>query len=224
MTEVTVRIVHDFICPWCFIGQKNMQSIASTWADKYKISVEFSSYFLNEKIPRETGMSAEKYVEEKYGKSAKSNSKPSDLFKMAEDADIFLPKTYHNGSRTIYHSGRAHLLEKYASQKLEDSAKLWNLVTDIYSAYHIENRNIDSEEVLLSIASNYDLPEEEVRNAINDEAELEQTYKESDRNKEIEVGVPQFYFYKNGKEVVNQISGAQNTRNLLKELKIVAEK
>mmetsp|Transcript_5831 Transcript_5831/g.6661 ORF Transcript_5831/g.6661 Transcript_5831/m.6661 type:complete len:228 (+) Transcript_5831:99-782(+) len=227
MTEVTVRIVHDFICPWCFIGQKNMQSVATAWSDKYKVKVEFSPYFLNKNIPRDVGMSAKKYIEEKYPKKDSSSSAglskdtKSVLQQMGEDADIFFPKSTEG--RKVYHSGRAHLLEKYASERLESSA-LWALANDIYNAYHIELKNIDSADVLIPIALKYKLSEVEVREAIESETELEKTIKEADRNKDVEVGVPQIYFHRQGKGLVNQISGAQGTRELLKALKVAAEK
>jgi len=228
--EITVRVVHDFACPWCYIGQKNLQSISQAWSDKYDVKVEFAPYFLNKDIPRENGFTVEEYFEAKgrskedveaYLNKSPAEKRRSTLFQMGQDADIFFPAEVSRDKR-IYHSGKVHLLEKYAAEKM-DSTKLWQLVNDIYSAYHINNSNIDSDEFLLSITNKYELPKEEVLEAISNEKELQNTYKEADRNKEVEVGVPQFYFHVDG-NVVHQISGAQDTRTLLKALKVASEK
>ena len=48
--------------------------------------------------------------------------------------------------------------------------------------------------------------EAKLREVMNDEDELQKSYAEARKNKEREVGVPQYYFYKGG-ELVHTLSG-----------------
>ena len=51
---------------------------------------------------------------------------------LAADADIYFPPNRNQRDWRMYHSGKAHLLEKYATATVEDHSKVETLIMNIY--------------------------------------------------------------------------------------------
>jgi predicted DsbA family dithiol-disulfide isomerase len=62
---VTVDVVSDVVCPWCFIGKKRIEKAIALKPD-IPVTLRFHPYFLNDWIPRE-GISREQYLITKFG-------------------------------------------------------------------------------------------------------------------------------------------------------------
>jgi predicted DsbA family dithiol-disulfide isomerase len=63
--NVTVDVVSDVVCPWCFIGKKRIEEAIALKPD-IAVTLRFHPYFLNDWIPRE-GISREQYLITKFG-------------------------------------------------------------------------------------------------------------------------------------------------------------
>ena len=63
--NVTVDVVSDVVCPWCFIGKKRIEKAIALKPD-IAVTLRFHPYFLNDWIPRE-GISREQYLITKFG-------------------------------------------------------------------------------------------------------------------------------------------------------------
>jgi predicted DsbA family dithiol-disulfide isomerase len=65
VTPVTIDVVSDVVCPWCFIGKRRLEK-ALALKPNIAVQVRFRPYFLNPWVPRE-GMSREDYLTTKFG-------------------------------------------------------------------------------------------------------------------------------------------------------------
>jgi predicted DsbA family dithiol-disulfide isomerase len=62
---LTIDVVSDVVCPWCFIGKKRLEK-ALALKPHIPVEVRFRPYFLNPWVPRE-GMSRDEYLTAKFG-------------------------------------------------------------------------------------------------------------------------------------------------------------
>jgi predicted DsbA family dithiol-disulfide isomerase len=62
---VTIDVVSDVVCPWCFIGKRRLEKALALKPD-IPVEVRFHPYFLNPWVPRE-GISRDEYLTTKFG-------------------------------------------------------------------------------------------------------------------------------------------------------------
>ena len=62
---LTIDVVSDVVCPWCFIGKKRLEKALALQPD-IPVEVRWRPYFLNDWIPRE-GVSRNEYLTKKFG-------------------------------------------------------------------------------------------------------------------------------------------------------------
>ena len=65
ITPVTIDVVSDVVCPWCFIGKRRLEK-ALALKPNIPVQVRFHPYFLNPWVPRE-GMARDEYLTTKFG-------------------------------------------------------------------------------------------------------------------------------------------------------------
>ncbi|MDR3465965.1 MAG: DsbA family oxidoreductase [Xanthobacteraceae bacterium] len=69
--SLTVDVVSDVVCPWCYIGKKRLED-ALAEIDDVDVTVRWHPFFLNPWVPRE-GISREDYLTKKFGSVAAYN-------------------------------------------------------------------------------------------------------------------------------------------------------
>ena len=62
---LTIDVVSDVVCPWCFIGKKRLEKALALRPD-IPVEVRCRPYFLNDWVPRE-GISRDEYLTTKFG-------------------------------------------------------------------------------------------------------------------------------------------------------------
>ena len=62
---LTIDVVSDVVCPWCFIGKKRLEKALAMRPD-IPVEVRWRPYFLNDWVPRE-GISRDEYLTTKFG-------------------------------------------------------------------------------------------------------------------------------------------------------------
>jgi predicted DsbA family dithiol-disulfide isomerase len=65
ITPVTIDVVSDVVCPWCFIGKRRLEK-ALALKPNIPVEVRYHPYFLNPWVPRE-GMARDEYLTTKFG-------------------------------------------------------------------------------------------------------------------------------------------------------------
>jgi predicted DsbA family dithiol-disulfide isomerase len=67
MTALTIDIVSDLVCPWCFIGKRHLETaLASMGETAPQVSIRWHPFQLNPDLPL-AGVSRKSYIETKFG-------------------------------------------------------------------------------------------------------------------------------------------------------------
>jgi predicted DsbA family dithiol-disulfide isomerase len=64
-TELTIDVISDVVCPWCFIGKRRLEK-AIALKPEIAVKVRYRPFFLNSWVPRE-GISRRDYLIRKFG-------------------------------------------------------------------------------------------------------------------------------------------------------------
>ena len=65
LKPLTIDIVSDVVCPWCYIGKRRIENALALVAD-VPVEVRWRPFFLNPWVPRQ-GISREEYLTTKFG-------------------------------------------------------------------------------------------------------------------------------------------------------------
>jgi len=194
-----IKVFADTICGWCFIGQTKLNKALKNFPTT-NFEIEHVPFQLNPDMPKE-GIERNQYLKIKFG--GKEFAQPM-YDRMTEEANKeglnFNLDNINKTPNTVF----SHLLIKLAEQ-----TNVHNEVKEkIYYSYFVEGLDIGNKEILIKIATEFDIKESEVNNFLNlDNVENVNSYIGIAKEKEIN-GVP---FFEIGKDVV---SGAQNSVNL----------
>jgi len=194
-----IKVFADTICGWCFIGQTKLNKAVKNFPET-KFEIEHVPFQLNPDMPKE-GIERDQYLKMKFG--GKEFAQPM-YDRMTEEANkVGLNFNINNIKKTL-NTVLSHLLIKLAKQ-----TNVQNQVKEkIYHSYFVEGLDIGNKEILINIATEFNIKESEVNNFFNTHnVEKVNSYIGIAKEKEIN-GVP---FFEIGKDVV---SGAQSSANL----------
>src|SRR5436190_762530 len=65
LKPLTIDIVSDVVCPWCYIGKRRIENALALVPD-VPVEVRWRPFFLNSWVPRE-GISRDEYLTAKFG-------------------------------------------------------------------------------------------------------------------------------------------------------------
>ncbi len=74
MKTISIDVVSDVVCPWCYVGKRRLEKALAEWAVQYpdiQPVVRWHTFQLNPDMPAE-GMSRKDYVQNKFGDRAES--------------------------------------------------------------------------------------------------------------------------------------------------------
>ena len=194
-----IEVFADTICGWCFIGQTKLNKAVKNFPET-KFEIEHVPFQLNPDMPQE-GIERDQYLKIKFGGKEFAQPMYDRMTEEAEKEDLnFNLDSIKKTPNTVL----SHLLIKLAEQ-----TNVQNQVKDkIYRSYFIEGLDIGNKEILINIATEFNIKESEVNNFFNpDNVKKVNSYIGIAKEKEIN-GVP---FFEIGKNVV---SGAQSSANL----------
>ena len=194
-----IKVFADTICGWCFIGQTKLNKAVKNFPET-KFEIEHVPFQLNPDMPKE-GIERDQYLKMKFG--GKEFAQPM-YDRMTEEANKVGLNFNINNIKKTPNTVLSHLLIKLAKQ-----TNVQNQVKEkIYHSYFVEGLDIGNKEILINIATEFNIKESEVNNFFNTEnVEKVNSYIGIAKEKEIN-GVP---FFEIGKDVV---SGAQSSANL----------
>ena len=194
-----IKVFADTICGWCFIGQTKLNKALKKFPNT-KFEIEHIPFQLNPDMPQE-GIARDQYLKIKFG--GKEFAQPM-YDRMTEEAKKEDLNFNLNNIKKTPNTVLSHLLIKLAEQ-----TKVQNQVKEkIYYSYFIEGLDIGNKEILINIATEFNIKESEVNNFFNsDNVEKVNSYVGIAKEKATN-GVP---FFEIGKDVV---SGAQSSANL----------
>jgi predicted DsbA family dithiol-disulfide isomerase len=200
MTAISIDIVSDVICPWCFIGARRLDLALASVAPGIDGDVTYRPFLLDPSTPPE-GVDLRARLRAKYG------TDPERMFANVEAAarSSGIPLDFAKVRRTPS-TVAAHTLLRHAAGKGTQRG----LAGALFEAHFLEARDIGNPDVLAALAGAHGFEADEARELLRDEQELSRT-----RDEALEAaargvrGVPFFVFA--GRFGV---SGAQPTETL----------
>lgn len=156
-----IDFVSDVACPWCAIGMSALdRALTRLGTDVGEIEVHLQPFELNPTMGPE-GEDAAEYLREKYGLS------PDQLAtNRARIAERGAAEGFHFGTRShVWNTFDAHRLLFWAGAEGPAGAQR-ALKRALLKAYHGDDRNIGSADVLVELAAAAGLPAERAREVL----------------------------------------------------------
>ena len=190
-----INVFADTICGWCFIGHRNLNTALKKFPN-VKFDIQHIPFQLNPDMPND-GIPREKYLEIKFGGKEFAAPMYENMRLKAEEYEINLNlDKIKKTPNTIL----SHLLII-----LSEEFNLQNKIKEkIYQSYFVDGLDIGNISVLIDIAKQNNILEDEFKNFINEKNIKSVNSKISIAKKKNISGVP---FFEIGKDF---ISGAQS--------------
>lgn len=198
MRSLTIDVVSDVICPWCFIGTRRLDEALAGLPDVEAV-VTFHPFLLDPSTPAE-GADLRERLRRKYG------GDPEKLFARVEEAAraAGIPLDFSKIQRTP-HTVAAHTLLRLALEKSGPKTQ-HALARALFEAYFLQGLDIGRFDVLATLAERHGLDADEARAFLADENELAATRQQASAMAAQGIGGVPFTVV--GKRVA--ISGAQD--------------
>jgi predicted DsbA family dithiol-disulfide isomerase len=183
-----IEVWSDYVCPFCYIGKRQLEKAIQDSGYEGQIEVEYKSYQLDPTIPADQGESMYTALTRKF------NTTEAEVKKMtsniaARAAEIGLE--YNFDKMMQANTNLAHRLEKLAKE--EGKATVYN--ERLMRAYFTENKVIDRVQVLKEIAQEVGLNMEKVEQVLTTNLYEDQVGQDIHEAQQIGVrGVPFFVF------------------------------
>jgi predicted DsbA family dithiol-disulfide isomerase len=150
MQAIQVEINYDFICPWCWIGQRNLAAALTGSGVRSAVSIRYVPFELNPSM-RVEGMDRRSYRTRKFGSWARSQSMDAQVAAagLTAGAQFHYDKVLRTPNTRL-----AHRLMQFAQSRNEPQ-KTAALYHAIYAAYFSEGRDIGALDTLVAIATEH---------------------------------------------------------------------
>lgn len=167
---ITVDVVSDVVCPWCFIGKRNLDRALGLWREERpdcEVTVHWHPYFLNPDTP-EAGEPYRPFLEKKFG----GPQQLAELWQRVSAAGrtagiefafekIELRANTLNAHRLIHHAQNA--LPGDTPGVGADATVTAALVEALFAAQFLSGRHIGDRAVLAAVASECGMDRNAVR-------------------------------------------------------------
>ena len=199
---ITVDVVSDVVCPWCFIGKRRLEKAIASRPD-LDVQVRFHPYFLNDWVPR-AGISRTEYLTTKFGSPERYNRNvPRMIEAAASEGLTYAPDKIQRQPNTL----DCHRLILWADQQQGNGPRMKQRLMSLYFA---EGADLTDREVLVKAAVDCGLDATQVRELLASDTDVDTVTQAAESAKAAGIdGVPMFIF--NG---VLAVSGAQSPEYL----------
>ena len=182
---VAVKMISDFICPWCLIGEARLRGAIEALPDGIDVEVEWLPFELNPAMPKE-GIARKLYRTRKFGSWERSQTLDEQTVAVSKADRVVID--YDRIAKTP-NSFAAHRLSWLAAREGRQRA----VVEGLLKAYFAEGRDIGDRETLIEIAGEAGLEREAVRQfLIGEEGASEVRALEDSAHEAGVQGVPHF--------------------------------
>lgn len=158
MSAISVDVVSDVVCPWCYIGKRNLDQAIAQWAQEQpesSVTVRWHPFFLNPDTPLE-GAPYRPFLEQKFGGPEKLQAIWERISEAGREVGIaFAFEKIEERANTML----AHRLIHKAQQ---DGADVAALVEALFAAQFIEGRRIGRADFLAELAASVGMDGAEV--------------------------------------------------------------
>jgi predicted DsbA family dithiol-disulfide isomerase len=142
--RLTIEVVSDVICPWCYIGKRRLEKALALLGDEVSVEIRWLPFQLNPDMPAEGVLRAD-YRQAKFGSAERA--KGMDARVAAEGQGEGIAFAFERMERTPNTVAAHQLIALAQKQGLGTAA-----VDALFRAYFEEARNVGDPEVLADIA------------------------------------------------------------------------
>lgn len=199
MEQLTIDLVSDVVCPWCYLGKARLELAIAEVQDQVQVNVNWRPYRLNPEYPAE-GVDQKSALERKLGGAEAVRRGHEMLSALGKEVGIsFDFDAIKIGPNTL----DAHRLIHWAMLEGRDFQD--KVVTALFKANFEEGRNVGDSSVLLDIAAEAGLQRDVIAALLNSDADKDTIIGEIEAAQNMGVsGVPFFII-----EQQYAVSGAQ---------------
>ena len=207
MKTLSIDVVSDVVCPWCYIGKRRLEGALALWAAQHPDitpEVRWHPFQLNPDLSQE-GIDRHTYVLQKFGERA--DSVYARVTSVAAEAglDLAIDRIQRQPNTVLPHS----LIS--AAGTGDQQAQL---VEALFKAYFIEGQDLTQSDVLHQIATRAGMTADVAQLALNDTVLHDQIRASDQAAREMGIsGVPFFIF---NRKV--GVSGAHESESLLQAM------
>jgi len=185
-----IDVISDVVCPWCFIGKRNLERALETWDAKHPDEtpmVRWHAFQLNPQLP-DSGVPRKQYLENKFGGPERAKEIYARVSAAGKRAGIdFAFDAIQVQPNTI----DAHRLMHYAGEHGRQD----EMAETIFRRYFVEGANLADKETLADIAQQAGMNRDEVAAYLASDADRTLIEEQDRRARAIGVeGVPFFIF------------------------------
>jgi predicted DsbA family dithiol-disulfide isomerase len=213
LKPLTLDVVSDVVCPWCYIGKRRLESaLAELHGEEpgLPVTVRWHPFQLNPDLPAE-GVDRRSYLEAKWGSAERAAQNYERVEQAARSSGLELAV---NRIARQPNTLDAHRLIAWAQH--EDASRASNLVERLFRAYFVEGRLVGDRAELARIAQEAGYDADAVR-AFLDSDRLRDAIADADvRARQLGIGGVQFFFF-NGRVA---LSGAHEPGTLLDAIRL----
>jgi predicted DsbA family dithiol-disulfide isomerase len=205
---VAITVVSDVVCPWCFIGKRQLEAALAQWRvaapGAPEPTVHWLPFQLNPTMSA-SGMARAEYLQRKFG-AADGGGIYGRVLAAARSVGLELQLDRITQQPNTL---KAHALVE-AAAPAQDA-----LVEALFSAYFIDGRNLSDDDTLRAVARDAGLAPDAIESALGDgaavqrAAQIDQTLRDQGVS-----GVPLFMIGRTG-QPGRAVSGAQGAPALL---------
>lgn len=209
-----IEIWSDFVCPFCYIGNKHLENALEKFDHTDKVEIEYKSYQLDPTAKHLPGKTMEETLSELKGMPL---AQVKQMNKQVEASAQAVGLTFNNDTAKYANTFDAHRLFHYA----KTIGKGNELDERLKKAYFTDSLLISDFDTLVTLADEVGVSKEEARAVLNSNRYADEVNAEISEASQIGVrGVPFFVFDRK-----YAISGAQPEEIFTKTLETVwAEK
>lgn len=206
-----IKVWSDYVCPFCYIGKRELENALKKTGFQDQVEVEFKAYQLDPNTPKNTEETIHEALAKKYSTTPEAMKQQAEgITKRAAEVGL----TYNFDGMHPENTFKAHRLAKFAATKGKEK----EMTERLLYGYFTENKRIGSDDVLIELAKEIGFDEAEVKEALEEERFAAETLVDMQEAQQIGVrGVPFF--------VINDryaISGAQSNDVFVQAIEKVA--
>jgi predicted DsbA family dithiol-disulfide isomerase len=209
VTPITIDVVSDVVCPWCFIGKSRLEKALALKPD-IKVEVRYHPYFLNPWVPRE-GMTRQEYLTTKFGSPERYQAIAGRVVAAAAAEGL----TYAVDKMTRQpNTLDCHRLILWA----QSTGKAAQMKQRLMELYFTAGADLSDREVLVRAAAEVGLDPDQTREMLASDADVERVESAANSAKDAGIdGVPTFIL-----GGVAAITGAQSPEVLANAIEQLA--
>jgi predicted DsbA family dithiol-disulfide isomerase len=182
---LTIDVVSDVVCPWCYLGKKRLSRALA--GERGDIPVRWRPYQLDPSIPA-AGLDRKTYMRDKFGDDGRLKAIHERLRALgAEEGIAYAFDKIERAPNTL----DAHRLIRWASANDAQD----KVVERLFSLYFEQGRDIGDRQLLVEIARDAEMDYEAVEKHLADGADEREVRQEIAQAQSLGVtGVPFFIF------------------------------